>query len=56
MTCEEIRESIQDAFEELKYIRRRARNGHPFSDDEETQNIIGNWLDAAYAELENRKK
>jgi len=54
MTSEEITESIQDAYEELKYIRRRAHNGDPLSDDEETQKIIENWLDAAYAELEKR--
>lgn len=56
MTSKEISESIHDAYEELKYIRRRARNGYPLSDDEETQKVILNWLDAAYAELENRKK
>lgn len=54
MTSEEITEGIHDAFEELKYIRRRERNGYPLSDDEETQKIIENWLDAAYAELEKR--
>jgi hypothetical protein len=54
MTSEEITESIQDAYEELKYIRRRARNGYPLSDDKETQKVILNWLDSAYAELEKR--
>jgi hypothetical protein len=54
MTSREITESIHDAYEELKYIRRRARNGYPCSDDEETQKVIVNWLDAAYAELEKR--
>jgi len=56
MTSEEITECIQDAYEELKHIRRRSRNGYPLSDDKETQTIILNWLDVAYAELENRKK
>jgi hypothetical protein len=56
MTSEEITECIQDAYEELKHIRRRSRNGYPLSDVKETQTIILNWLDVAYAELENRKK
>jgi hypothetical protein len=54
MTSKEISESIHDAYEELKYIRRRERNGYPLSDDEETQKVILNWLDSAYAELEKR--
>ena len=54
MTSDEIREYIKEAYEELKSIRRRARSGYPYSEDKENQNIINDWLDAAYDELEKR--